>query len=197
MNETDARSTKRPSGRTPVMIAAVILAVVAVTGALAVGLANQDEAAELAPPAPTGSLAQPPFDPFAAPTVEGVISIGEGVGERFSLEDLRGKPVVINFWASWCDPCRREAPDLVAFAASQPEVEMVGINVQDDEDRAPAFAEELGFAWPTIADPDGETMRKFKLAGLPGTFVVDAEGRVVFRKLGTVTADELREAVAT
>jgi cytochrome c biogenesis protein CcmG/thiol:disulfide interchange protein DsbE len=163
-------------------------------GVLAVGLANRDEAAE-PPETPTGSLVQPPFEPFPAPAVEGVVAFGAGEGSRFSLTELRGQPVVINFWASWCDPCRREAPDLVQFAASHPDVEMFGINVQDGEDDARRFASELGFTWPTIRDPGGATMQQFKLIGLPATFVVDAAGMITFRKLGTVTEKELGEAV--
>jgi cytochrome c biogenesis protein CcmG/thiol:disulfide interchange protein DsbE len=181
--------------RRPLLVAGLAIACVAVAVVLAIGLANQDTVDDV--PAPTGSmpsLEAAPFEPFAAPQAEGEIIAGEGAGGRLSLDSLRGRPVLVNFWASWCDPCKREAPDLVAFAKAHPDVVMLGINSGDARKSAVPFARDLGFAWPSIEDGGG-IRDAFKLNGLPGTFIVDRDGRVVFRKLGTVTADELAAAV--
>jgi thiol-disulfide isomerase/thioredoxin len=180
-----------------VILAGLVLACLAVAGLLVVGLANQDDvtAPSSAPTGSVPSLQAAPFAPFPAPKVEGTVVAGQGAGSTLSLASLRGKPVVVNFWASWCDPCRREAPDLVAFARSHPNVAMLGINTNDSKSRAVPFAADLGFVWPSIADGGG-LAQDFRLNGLPGTFVVDAEGKVVYRKLGTVSEAELDAAVS-
>jgi cytochrome c biogenesis protein CcmG, thiol:disulfide interchange protein DsbE len=177
-----------------VLVAAIVLACAAVGGVLAVGLANQDEVDDPGPTAPPG-LAVPPFEPFAAPPVEGVVATGDGAGSILSLARLRGRNVVMNFGASWCDPCRREAPDLVAFAAEHPDVAMLGVNSRDARSQAPPFAEQQGFTWPSIEDRSGALADRFCLIGLPCTFVVDAAGRVVFRKIGEISREELDAAV--
>ena len=181
--------------RRPLLVAALVLACAAVTFVLMVGLMHQDDVEGAAvPTGPAPSLEAAPFEPFDAPVVQGEVIAGEGAGTTIDLRGLRGRPVVINFWASWCDPCRREAPDLVAFARDHPEVAMLGVNANDSRASAVPFADRLGFDWPSIA-AGNDLLEDFKLNGLPGTFVVDAAGQVVYRKLGTVTAAELAAAV--
>jgi thiol-disulfide isomerase/thioredoxin len=180
--------------RRPLVLGAIVLACAAVGAVLAVGLANQDTVDDPGPTQPAG-LSVPPFEPFAAPPVEGTVATGEGMGGTTSLATFAGRPVVLNFWASWCDPCRREAPDLVAFAAAHPDVAMLGVNSQDSASEAPGFAQEHGFTWPSIEDRSGSLAERFCIIGLPCTFVVDAGGQVVFRKLGEVSREELDAAV--
>jgi cytochrome c biogenesis protein CcmG, thiol:disulfide interchange protein DsbE len=177
------------------LVTGLIAVCAGLTAILVVGLANQDDVAAPGPQITGPSLQVAPFEPFSAPAVEGEVVTGDGAGSRLALADLRGRPVVLNFWASWCEPCRREGPDLVAFSKSHPEVAMMGINVSDGEASAVPFADQLGFVWPSIADRDQRLVREFRLIGLPATFVVDADGRVVYRKLGEVTAAELEAAV--
>jgi thiol-disulfide isomerase/thioredoxin len=181
--------------RRPLLVAALALACAAVTFVLMVGLMHQDDVEGAAvPTGPAPSLEAAPFEPFDAPTVKGEVIAGEGAGTTIDLRSLRGRPVVINFWASWCDPCRREAPDLVAFARDHPGVAMLGVNANDSRAQAVPFANELGFDWPSI-EGGNDLLEDFKLNGLPGTFVIDPAGQVVYRKLGTVTAAELAAAV--
>lgn len=182
--------------RRPLLVTGVIAACVGLVLTLAVGLMHQDEVDDPGPQVTAPSLEATPFEPFPAPAVQGDVVTGDGAGGTLALADLRGKPVVVNFWASWCGPCRKEGPDLVAFAKSHPGVAMLGINVADGESQAAPFARELGFTWPSIADRGQALYREFRLIGLPSTFVVDADGKVVFRKIGEVTQDELTAAVA-
>ena len=157
---------------------------------LAVGLTHQAEpggAAAVSPNAePNGptipdakALGLPAFTPFPLPAVSAPAIDGRGV---VSLAALRGRPVLINFWASWCGPCRREAPELRAFAAAHPEVSVVGVNADHGLAPAVAFARSAGWTWPSAADGEaGPIQRRFRVAGLPQTFFVDRGGRVVQR----------------
>jgi thiol-disulfide isomerase/thioredoxin len=182
--------------RRPLLVTGVIAACLGLVLTLAVGLMHQDEVDDPPPTATAPSLEAAPFEPFPAPAVQGDVVSGQGAGGTLALADLRGKPVVVNFWASWCGPCRNEGPDLVAFSKAHPGVEMLGVNVADGASQAVPFARELGFTWPSIADRGQSLYREFRLIGLPSTFVVDAEGKVVYRKIGEVTQAELNAAVA-
>lgn len=100
-------------------------------------------------------------------------------GEPVSLADFAGKPVVLNFWASWCPPCREELPDLQRFTAGHPEVAVVGVNFQDTPAGAKALAEEVGWVPPSVSDPEGAIGARLGIQGMPTTFFLDAEHRLV------------------
>lgn len=112
-------------------------------------------------------------------------------GEPLALAAFAGRPVVLSFWATWCEPCRRELPALAAWAKAHPEVAIVGVNYEDDAAAAKAFASEHGATWPSLADADGAIGEAFKVPGLPATYLIDADGRVVDRILGEVTGPVL------
>lgn len=96
-------------------------------------------------------------------------------GGSLSSEELKGKPVVFNFWASWCIPCREEAPTLEATWRKYRDqgVTFVGINVQDSNEDAQSFVREFGITYPTIRDTDLKLWTEFGVRGLPETFFVD------------------------
>jgi cytochrome c biogenesis protein CcmG, thiol:disulfide interchange protein DsbE len=101
-----------------------------------------------------------------------------GSDAMFSSSDLDGHPVVINFWASWCIPCREEARVLeAAWKKYESEgVRVLGVNVQDSEQDALAFAKEFGVTYPTVRDTDLKLWTKLGVGGLPETFFVDHKG---------------------
>jgi thiol-disulfide isomerase/thioredoxin len=136
-----------------------------------------------------------PADRVAAPAVKGSLLKGDGV---FDLAGHKGKTVVINFWASWCAPCRVEADDLEAVYKEASGVEFVGINIRDEKDKALAFHEGRA-TYPSVFDPAGRIALDFKQVPpntIPATLIIDAQGRiaVVIRK--AIHRDELKPLVA-
>ena len=117
---------------------------------------------------------------------------------QISLSAYRGKVVVLNFWASWCVPCRDEAPVLQAGWERWRDdgVVFLGVNVQDFAGDARTFVDRYGITYPNAKDGAGSTIGRFGVVGYPETYFIDARGRIVARELSTVEEGELEEAIA-
>lgn len=107
-------------------------------------------------------------------------------GERVTLSGLRGRPVLINFWATWCPPCRDEFPLMVAAHEEHADdgLEILGVMHQDFADSAREFAKDMSATWPILDDPDDVAYDDYLVAGLPTSYFVDAEGIVRAFSLG-------------
>ncbi|HEX9822847.1 MAG TPA: TlpA disulfide reductase family protein [Actinomycetota bacterium] len=133
---------------------------------------------------PGGSLL--PEDRLALPELD---------AERFQLllAELRGAPVVVNIWASWCEPCRDEGPHLAALAREyEGRVQFVGVDIRDDLAGARAFIEEMDWPYPSISDPDEEIKSSLGYLGQPVTILYDASGAKTFDWEGAIGEDQLR-----
>jgi cytochrome c biogenesis protein CcmG/thiol:disulfide interchange protein DsbE len=179
------------SGRLRLVAQAGAVAVVAALLALLAWKVTQGESEVTAALAGGGTPVAPEF------TLERL----DGEGD-LSLASLRGKPVVLNFWASWCGPCKDEAP-LLQEASERwgDRVAFVGIDVKDFRGDARDFLERFGVTYPNVYDGKGSTIGRYGVTGYPETYFVDAEGRVRWRIAGPVedaedVDDGIRRALA-
>ncbi|MEX2195119.1 MAG: TlpA disulfide reductase family protein [Thermoleophilaceae bacterium] len=114
-----------------------------------------------------------------------------------ALGELRGTPVVLNFWASWCPPCRTEAPLLEeTWRDNRDDVLFLGLNMQDLTGEAREFLDEVGNSYPHVRDDDDGVARDWGATGLPETFFITPDGRIVGHVIGAVDADQLEEGIA-
>ena len=116
-------------------------------------------------------------------------------GPRATLAGLRGKPALINFWASWCEPCREEAPELERFDRSPHRGQLVGVDYTDRAGPARDFVRQYQWRFPVLEDPDGVYGARYQLNGLPTTVVLDARGRIVETLRGPQSVADLRRAL--
>jgi cytochrome c biogenesis protein CcmG, thiol:disulfide interchange protein DsbE len=114
-----------------------------------------------------------------------------GTGRTVDIAQFRGKPVVINFWATWCGPCWEEHPVLVAGARGHADVQFLGVVFQDTEDKILDFLEQRGASYPTVVDDRGKTAIAYGVAGVPETFFLDANGVIVAKYSGPLNANDL------
>ncbi len=117
---------------------------------------------------------------------------------RIALRELRGTPVVLNFWASWCTPCKDEAPVLQRAwrQAGSHGALLLGVNVADSGDDARAFSAGLGLTYPSVKEAGKEILRRYGATGLPETYFLDRDGRVVFHVIGSISDAQMRAGLA-
>jgi cytochrome c biogenesis protein CcmG, thiol:disulfide interchange protein DsbE len=156
------------------------LSVLAVLGLLAFGLISKGSSGvELGSPVPTGEL----------PDLEG--------GGSGSVADYRGRWVLVNFWASWCGPCRQESPALQRFQRGHggPGFTVLGIDTRDLSGDGARFVREFGLTYPQLRDGDGDAAHDYGTTGVPESFLVDPAGKLRLARRGPVTEQYLSDYV--
>jgi cytochrome c biogenesis protein CcmG/thiol:disulfide interchange protein DsbE len=118
-------------------------------------------------------------------------------GEPIPLSSLRGQVVVLNFWASWCAPCRLEAPGLRRISERYRDrgVRFLGVDYRDDDAAGRAFVDEFRLRYPSVTDPSGSLAYDYDLIGFPTTFIIDPAGTIRYRFVGYLNEDVLQEAL--
>jgi cytochrome c biogenesis protein CcmG, thiol:disulfide interchange protein DsbE len=130
----------------------------------------------------------PPPERDPAPKVDVPALDGDG---RVTLASHRGTPVVLNFWASWCEPCQRETPELAAFSKRHPKIAVVGLAVNDIPSDAKKFAAKEGVPYELGLDRDADTADEYGVTGLPVTAVIDADGNLAATFIGEISEAQL------
>lgn len=143
-----------------------------------------------------------------SPESGGVATVAARQAAPFTLPELRedrgpvtltgtpDRPTVVNFFAAWCEPCKRELPALQAAAAAHPDVTFLGVDHQDSRLDAIELLDAHGVTYPAGYDPRGDIAAKYAVRGLPATVFIDTDGRIVDFRQGELSADELRERLA-
>ncbi len=140
---------------------------------------------------PPDPLVESPAPGFLAPDFT-LVTLD---GEELTLSELRGRPVVLNFWASWCGPCRIETPHFQSFSENfADELVVLGVNQQESAEAITAFAEEFSVTYPLLFD-DGEVYQMYAVFGLPTTYFISADGVIVDVIPGAATEAVLVEKV--
>jgi len=146
---------------------------------------------------------------FALVTVSGCGSTGGSIrgklapdftlsdleGNPVSLSDFRGKTVLINFWATWCPPCRSEMPAIKSVYQEYKDkgVEVIGVDLKESENAVREFIEEGGYNWTFVLDGDGSVSRDYRITGIPESFFVTREGIIREMHIGPMSAETIEE----
>jgi cytochrome c biogenesis protein CcmG/thiol:disulfide interchange protein DsbE len=164
-------------GRHKVMSASVVVFVAAVIG---VSLATSGSAT------PRTYKAAPGFT---------LAALGSA-GPKVSLSEYAGKPVILNFWASWCDPCQKETPLLASWYKQHPHVVLLGLDENDTMAKAVKFAAAKGVTYPLAFDPNATVPGGYGVDALPQTFFLNAKHQIVYQVIGAVTGAKLDKGLS-
>jgi cytochrome c biogenesis protein CcmG/thiol:disulfide interchange protein DsbE len=122
-----------------------------------------------------------PLEGHTAPAIHSTLLDGSA----FELSELRGRPAMLVFWASWCGPCRQEAPEVARIAQGYGEkLQVVGVNAGEDASTAARAAQSMGITWPVVLDLTGSIQGSYDVQAIPLVLILDAQGVIRFRGLG-------------
>jgi cytochrome c biogenesis protein CcmG, thiol:disulfide interchange protein DsbE len=191
-----AMSPRRPTGSVPwrraIPPVACLLAIVMLAACTDTGSDHEANGSGGPKGSPASLATQAPLlpatvDQLPTTSVEGFQQL---------MDQLRGTPVVVNVWASWCEPCKAEAPRLSAGAAENPHVQFLGVDAQDARDGGERFIANYAIPYPSLFDPDGSIRTELDAFGMPVTVFYAADGSVAARVDGELSQQALDENLA-
>ncbi len=192
MHQQEQAALETPTNRRRrhvVMTGLIVVAAAALVAVLGYGLRIDTSKV---PPANIDKQAQE----FRVAWVQGKDLVSAATGDHFTLADLKGRPVVLNFWASWCVSCRQEAVELEKFwQAHKDQVLVVGIAIQDSAEDSKRFAAYFGKTYAIGLDEDGKAAIDYGVSGVPETFLIDAQGVIRHKEIGPVEATQLGQLI--
>lgn len=182
------------------LLSAVAILIISVSGGWLLSRAREESSAVDAVLTLTpGSTSQDPTIGTNAPNAGKrwpVLELVNLDGSPVSVRPAVGKVMLVNFWFSTCEPCKREIPALVAAHAKY-DVDIFGINPRDSADAARNFADQFGVDYEVLRDPDGTYLTKLGVGAFPMTYLVDGAGTIVEQHAGEVTASDLDRMLGT
>lgn len=143
-------------------------------------------------------------EPLAIEASKATTGIGAGMvapnftlknlaGEEVSLKDYRGKKVMVNFWATWCPPCKEEMPAMEKFyKENSKEVEILAVNL-DPQNNVKGFVEENGLTFPILLDKEGRTQQTYSVISIPTSLIIDEQGLIIKKQIGSLTFEQMEE----
>jgi len=146
-----------------------------------------------------GDTARTPSDstpgPFEGRRAPDIVAKDVYTSKTVKLSDFKGQPVLVNFWATWCPPCKQEMPDLQTFAAETPELKVIAIGADPREDptKLAGYAKAMGLTF-TVASDEGAAAGAYRVVGIPTSFFIDRQGVIRIRHQGVLTLDEMRSS---
>lgn len=167
---------RRRAGRVNIGILIGGFAITAILGVILYGGFGKD------PRAVPSMLVNRPAPDFSLETTD---------GETIRLSELRGKPVILNFWSTWCQPCKLEHPLLLAAPAQYPDVVFLGAVYADEPAAARMFLKRGGQTYPQLLDPGGRVAIDYGVAGVPETYFINAGGTIIHKQIGPLDEDSL------
>lgn len=119
-------------------------------------------------------------------------------GVIHSLENYKGKVIFLNFWATWCPPCKKEMPDVESiykeYGENKKDVVILGVN-SEKENEVKKFLKDKGYTFPTVIDENSEVMKKYFIQAFPTSFVIDKEGNVYGYVMGGLTKEQIKQVI--
>jgi len=113
-----------------------------------------------------------------------------------TLVALAGKPLVLNFWATWCVPCKQELPAFQKLSGERKELQFLLVDVSEEPDDVAAFLQDLGISLPAVVDRTGEIVKSYRVRALPSTFFIGADGKIKMAQLGALDENLLNQGIS-
>lgn len=114
-------------------------------------------------------------------------------GKKAKLSDFKGKAVILNFWASWCAPCKEEMPLFENIYRSDSDIVVIGVNLQESRKNVADFIEKFDISFPILLDPNSEVKGLYNVFTQPVTYFINKEGKIIDKKFGPLTEGEISE----